>query len=71
MLSFNDRDTWHDEEASDARVSICRVGDRHVYRPRFYCMEKLTASFEDEGYKYLLACPWGGLLRFLTLLCIL
>jgi hypothetical protein len=66
MLSFKGQDTWHDEEASDAKVSICRV-----CHPRFCCVEKLTASFEDGGYKYLLADPWGGLLTFLTLLCIL
>jgi hypothetical protein len=46
------------EEASDARVSVCRVVDRRVCRPRFYCVEKLTASFEDGSYKYLLASPW-------------
>jgi hypothetical protein len=45
------------------------VGRQHtllysVCRPHFYCVEKVTASFEDEGYKYLLAGPWGGLLTF-------
>jgi hypothetical protein len=59
------------EEASDARVSVCQVGDRRICRPYFCCVEKLTASFEDGGYKYLLVGPWGGLLAFLTLLCIL
>jgi hypothetical protein len=59
------------EEVSDARVSVCRVVDRRVYRLRFCCVEKLMASFEDGGYKYLLAGPWGALLTFLTLLCIL
>jgi hypothetical protein len=59
------------EVASDACVSVCRVGDRRVCRPYFCCVEKLTASFEDGGYKYLLAGPCGGLLTFLTLLCIL
>jgi hypothetical protein len=44
---------------------------RRVCRPGFYCVEKPTASFEDGGYKYLLTGPWGALLTFLTLLCIL
>jgi hypothetical protein len=32
-LCFQQRDTWHDEEASDARVSVCRVVDRRVLSP--------------------------------------
>jgi hypothetical protein len=62
--------------ATDAIVQRLSVRQQtllcSVYRPpHFCCVEKLTASFEDGGYKYLLASPWEGLLTFLTLLCIL
>jgi hypothetical protein len=47
--------------ATDATVQRLSVRQQtllySVCRPCFYCVEKLMASFEDGGYKYLFAGP--------------